>query len=170
VKKELIREVLPEYWEVDEWLVFWVNFYSSFVAIYLTHLKHCESEKETEEDEEFGTIQKERNKKVKLKWEKNRNGEKYWWKMFWKNLVNCFGDGNISKGEEEIYKKAKKTRWKRNVKQKAIRRGYYHKLQKSQVNYCLDLSHLSNEKWKEKWKEEITQRFSGGVGNHLNGL
>jgi hypothetical protein len=108
---------------------------------------------------EFGTIQKERNKKVKLKWEKSRNGEKYWWKMFWKNLVNCFGDGDISKGEEEIYKKAKKTRWKRDVKQKAIRRGYYHKLQKSQVNYCLDLSHLSNEKWKEKWKEEITQRF-----------
>jgi hypothetical protein len=26
VKNELIREVLPEYWEIDEWLVFWVNF------------------------------------------------------------------------------------------------------------------------------------------------
>jgi hypothetical protein len=28
VKNRLIKEVLPKNWEFDEWLVFWVNFYS----------------------------------------------------------------------------------------------------------------------------------------------
>jgi hypothetical protein len=34
VKKKLIKEGLPINWEIDEWLVYWVNFYSSFIAIY----------------------------------------------------------------------------------------------------------------------------------------
>jgi hypothetical protein len=33
VKNKLIKDVLPKYWETDEWLVYWVNFYSSFIAI-----------------------------------------------------------------------------------------------------------------------------------------
>jgi hypothetical protein len=42
VKNKLIKDVLPIYWETDEWLVYWVNFYSSFIAIYHTHMKYCE--------------------------------------------------------------------------------------------------------------------------------
>jgi hypothetical protein len=159
VKNKLIKDVLPKYWEIDEWLVYWVNFYSSFVAIYLTHMKYCESDEEIREETEFGTIQIEQVKKHKFKWEKRRKREKEWWKEFWNNLVNCFGEGEISSGEKRIWKLAKKTRWKEIAKQKSIKRGNNHRLQKLHNEYNLDLSDISNEKWKDKWKMEITQRY-----------
>jgi hypothetical protein len=37
VKNKLIKDVLPTHWETHEWLAYWVNFYSSFIAIYHTH-------------------------------------------------------------------------------------------------------------------------------------
>jgi hypothetical protein len=46
VKKKLIKDVSPINWEIDEWLVYWVNFYSSFIAIYYTHMKYRESKTE----------------------------------------------------------------------------------------------------------------------------
>jgi hypothetical protein len=57
VKNRLIKEVLPINWEFDEWLVFWVNFYSSFIAIYCKHMKFCESKIEAVRGKEFGTEQ-----------------------------------------------------------------------------------------------------------------
>jgi hypothetical protein len=32
------------------------------------------------------------------------------WKFFWKNMTNCFGDGQCSKGEDCIWRTAKKDR------------------------------------------------------------
>jgi hypothetical protein len=57
VKNKLIKEVLPKNWEVDEWLVYLVNFYSSFIAIYYTPMKCRESKIEAVRGKEFGTEQ-----------------------------------------------------------------------------------------------------------------
>jgi hypothetical protein len=53
VKNKLIKDVLPIYWETEEWLVYWVNFYSSFIAIYHTHMKFHESKEEVIKDTDF---------------------------------------------------------------------------------------------------------------------
>jgi hypothetical protein len=66
VKNKLIKDVLPINWEIDEWLVYWVNFYSSFIAIYYTHMKYCESKEGVKEDIDFGVIQIEQKKKLKF--------------------------------------------------------------------------------------------------------
>jgi hypothetical protein len=68
VKNKLIKDVLPINWEIDEWLVYWINFYSSFIAIYYTHMKYCESKEEVKEDTDFGVIQIEPKKKLKFIW------------------------------------------------------------------------------------------------------
>jgi hypothetical protein len=39
VKNKLIK-ILPEYWELHERLTYWINFFTSFVAIYYTHCKY----------------------------------------------------------------------------------------------------------------------------------
>jgi hypothetical protein len=56
VKNKLIKEVLPKYLELDEWLVYWMNFYSSFIAIYYTHMKYCDTKKEIKKNKEFGSL------------------------------------------------------------------------------------------------------------------
>jgi hypothetical protein len=33
---------------------------------------------------------------------KRRKKERDWWKIFWKNMVNCFGDGKCIRGENLI--------------------------------------------------------------------
>jgi hypothetical protein len=68
VKNKLIKDVLSIHWEIDEWLVYGVNFYSSFIAIYLTRMKYCESKEEEIEDKDFGVVQIEQNKKLKFIW------------------------------------------------------------------------------------------------------
>jgi hypothetical protein len=76
VKKRLIKEVLPSNWEVDEWLVYWVNFYSSFIAIYYTHMKYRESKIEAVKGKEFGKEQIDHIKKLKFIWdERKRKGK-----------------------------------------------------------------------------------------------
>jgi hypothetical protein len=74
-------------------------------------------------------------------------------------MVNCFGDGKCSRGENLIWRTAKKERWKELAKHKSIKRGNNHRLQKLHINYRLDLSNISNEAWKEKWKRKISQRY-----------
>jgi hypothetical protein len=76
VKNKLIKEVLPINWEFDEWLVYWVNFYSSFLAIYYTHMKYRESKIEAVRKKEFGTEQINHNKKLKFIWDKRKRREK----------------------------------------------------------------------------------------------
>jgi hypothetical protein len=61
VKNKLIKDVLPIHWETDERLVYWVNFYSSFIVIYCTHMKYCESKEEINEGKDIGVIQIEQN-------------------------------------------------------------------------------------------------------------
>jgi hypothetical protein len=64
-------------------------------------------------------------------------------------MSNCFEDGQFSKGENRIWRTAKKERWKEVVKHKSIRRDNNHKLQELHINYRLDLSNSSNEAWDE---------------------
>jgi hypothetical protein len=54
---------------------------------------------------------------------------------------------------------AKKDRWKEVVKQKSKKRGNNYRLQKSLISYRYDLSEISNEAWKQKWKDKIVWRF-----------
>jgi hypothetical protein len=108
MKNILIKEVLPTNWEVDEWLVYWVNFYSSFIAIYYTHMKYRESKIEAVRGKEFGTEQINHKKKLKFIWDKRKSRERDWWKIFWKRITNCFGDGQSSKGENRIWRTTKK--------------------------------------------------------------
>jgi hypothetical protein len=159
VKNKLIKDVLPINCEIDKWLVYWVNFYSSFIAIYYTHMKYFESKEEVKEDTDFGVIQIEQKKKLKFIWEKRRKRERDWWKIFWKNMTNCFGDGKCNRGENLIWRTAKKERWKDIAKHKSKKRGNNHRLQKLHINYRLGLANISNEAWKEKWKNKITQRY-----------
>jgi hypothetical protein len=56
VKNKLIKDVLPTYWETDEWLVYCVSFYSSFIAIYHAHMKYRESKVEVIKDKDFGVV------------------------------------------------------------------------------------------------------------------
>jgi hypothetical protein len=119
VKTRLIKEVLPSNWEVDEWLVYWINFYSSFIAIYYTHMKYRESKIEAVKGKEFGTEQIDHIKKLKFIWDDRKRREKDWWKIFWKNMEKCFGESDkMSRGEKQIYKMAKKDRRKEVFKQK----------------------------------------------------
>jgi hypothetical protein len=109
VKNKLIKDVLPTNWEVDEWFVFWVDFYSTFIAIYYTHMKYRESKFEAVRKEEFGTMQKNHNKKLKDKWNDRKRREYDWWKIFWQNMVNCFGESDkLSRGEKQIWGQQRK--------------------------------------------------------------
>jgi cell division protein FtsB len=122
-------------------------------------MKYCESKEEVIEDTDFGAIQIEQKKKLKFIWGKRRRRERDWWKIFWKNMTNYFGDGKCSRGENLIWRIAKKERWKEVAKNKSKKRGNNHRLQKLHINYRLDISNISNEAWKEKWKNKITQRY-----------
>jgi hypothetical protein len=73
-------------------------------------------------------------------------------------MTNCFGDGQCSKGEERIWGMAKKERWKEVAKHKSKKRGNNHRFKMLDINYRLDLSNISNEAWKQKWKQKISQR------------
>jgi hypothetical protein len=76
VKNRLIKDGLPTNWEVDEWLVLWVNFYSSFIAIYYTHMKYHESKTEICRGQEFGTEQINHKKNLKFIWDDRKRREK----------------------------------------------------------------------------------------------
>jgi hypothetical protein len=76
VKNKIIKEVLPTNWEVDEWLVYWINFYSSFIVIYYTHMKYRESKIEEVRSTEFGTEQANHKKKLKFIWDKRKRRER----------------------------------------------------------------------------------------------
>jgi hypothetical protein len=65
VKKKLIEEVLPKYWEVEVCLIYWLNFCSSFIAIYYTYMKYYESKEGEQRKEEFGR-HKKKNMRRKL--------------------------------------------------------------------------------------------------------
>jgi hypothetical protein len=71
-------------------------------------MKYCESKEEVKEDTDFGIIQIEQKKKLKFIWKKRRRRERDRWKICWKNMTNCFGDGQCSKGESRIWRTAKK--------------------------------------------------------------
>jgi hypothetical protein len=74
-------------------------------------------------------------------------------------MTNYFGDGKCSKGEERIWRMAKKDRWKEVLKQKSKKRGSNYRLQKAHITYRYDLSEISNEAWKQKWKDKIVRRY-----------
>jgi hypothetical protein len=76
VRSKLIKDVLPIHWEMDECLVYWVNFFTSFIAIYHPHMKYCETKDEVKEEKEFGSMQKEQKKKLKYIWEKKKKKRK----------------------------------------------------------------------------------------------
>jgi hypothetical protein len=90
VKNKLIKDVLPIHWEIDEWLVYWVNFFASFIAIYLTHMKYCDLKDEVKEEKEFGYIQKEQRRKLKYILEKRRKRERDWWIFFLEKYDQLF--------------------------------------------------------------------------------
>jgi hypothetical protein len=86
-------------------------------------------------------------------WNKSRKKKKKIWKGYWKKMINNFeGDVNI----KCIFRKTKKERWKK-VKHKLNRRNDSN-IQENHINYCLNLSNISNEVWKRKWKQKILQR------------
>jgi hypothetical protein len=92
VKRKLNEEVFPKYWEMDEWLIYWINFYSSFFAIYHTHMKYCESKKYIEKNLEFGSLQIEEKQVLRYIWDKRRRKEREYWKGFWDRMEACFGE------------------------------------------------------------------------------
>jgi hypothetical protein len=104
-------------------------------------MKYCKSKEEVKEETNFGVIQIEQKKKLKFIWEKRRR-ERDWWKIFRKNMTNCFGDGQCSNGENLIWRTAKKERWKEGTKHKSKKRGNNHRLQKLHINYRFDLSNI----------------------------
>jgi hypothetical protein len=65
LEKKLIIEVRPKFWEHNSWLLFWINFYSSFISIYDTHMKFCESKKVVEKIWELGSLQIERKRELR---------------------------------------------------------------------------------------------------------
>jgi hypothetical protein len=69
IKKKLD---LYQYWELDDVFVYWVNFFISFYAIYLTHMKVKQLKKEIT----FGEYQKENVKSMKKKFQKCKNRSK----------------------------------------------------------------------------------------------
>jgi hypothetical protein len=73
-------------------------------------MKYRESKIEAVRKKEFGTEQINHKKKLKFIWDKRKRRERDWWKIFWKSMTNCFGDGKCSKGEERIWRMAKKDR------------------------------------------------------------
>jgi hypothetical protein len=75
-------------------------------------MKYCESKEEVKDDTDFGVMQIEQKKRLKFIREKRRKRERNWWKIFWNNMVNCFGEGKCSKGENHFWRVAKKERWK----------------------------------------------------------
>jgi hypothetical protein len=74
-------------------------------------------------------------------------------------MTNYFGDGQSSKGENHIWRKAKRERWKIVAKYKSIKRVNNQRLKKYHIEYRLDISNISNETWKNKWKQKILQRY-----------
>jgi hypothetical protein len=74
-------------------------------------------------------------------------------------MINCFGDKEMCKGEKQIYRMAKKDRRKYIFKEKSEERGSNHRLQKAHFTYLRNLSQISNEVWKKKWKDKITWRY-----------
>jgi hypothetical protein len=53
-----------------------------------------------------------------------------------------------------IFRKTKKERGKTMKHDSILRRNNY-KLQKSHISYCLNISNISSEIWKKKWKQKI---------------
>jgi hypothetical protein len=43
MKNKLVK-MLPRYWELDDELIHWIDFYTSFIAIFYTYEKYQESE------------------------------------------------------------------------------------------------------------------------------
>jgi hypothetical protein len=72
-------------------------------------------------------------------------------KRYWKKMINNL-EGNVRR--KYTFRKTKKERWKA-MKHKSIKRDNNYKLQKNHINYCLNLSNISNEVWKRKWKRKI---------------
>jgi hypothetical protein len=66
---------------------------------------------------------------------------------------------NASKEKILYAEHQKKKDGKKVAKNKSEKRGNNHRLKKLHINYCLDLSNISNEAWKEKWKNKIKQRY-----------
>jgi hypothetical protein len=57
-------------------------------------------------------------------WNDRKRREKEWWKIFWQNMENCFGEKEIlSKGEKQKWRMAKKDRRKYIFKEKSEERG-----------------------------------------------
>jgi hypothetical protein len=85
-------------------------------------MKYREYKIDAVRKKEFGTEQINHKKKLKFIWDKRTRRERDWWKIFWKNISNCFGDGKCCKGENLIWRTAKKERWKDIAKHKSIKK------------------------------------------------
>jgi hypothetical protein len=89
---------------------------------------------------------------------KRKKKKKRFWDKYLKKMISNFKKCSKRQFEENkrrkyIFRKTKKERWK--MKEFRISSCC---LQKNYINYCLNLSNISSEIWKRKWKQKILQK------------
>jgi hypothetical protein len=64
--KNKVKKILdlPEFWDLDGWLIYWIDFFASFITIDLTYMKIRPSKSE----KKFGEAQKKEAEKRKDIW------------------------------------------------------------------------------------------------------
>jgi hypothetical protein len=82
-----------------------------------------------------------RNRILNINGVKEGKRKRKFGKDIWKKMINDF-EGN--KGRKYIFRKTWKERWKIMKHDSILRRNNY-KLQKSHINYCLNLSNISSD-------------------------
>jgi hypothetical protein len=99
VKKKLVK-ILPKYSELDDELIHWIDFFTSFIAIFYTYQKYHESENESDNNEEFGYLYKKNHQEKYMNWQSWRKENAIFWNEWWKenyddDIFNKYGsDGN----------------------------------------------------------------------------
>jgi hypothetical protein len=158
VKKKFVN-ILPTYLELDDQLVHWIEFYTSFIAIFYTYEKYHDSKQESDAGEKFGHLYMKKHQEKYMNWQKWRKENTIFWKEWWKenddNTKDIYGEYNC----DWKWKIENKMRRKTELNYKSNCRKRYHKLQRFKKEYPYSLSKISNEEWKNRWKQEILERY-----------
>jgi hypothetical protein len=142
--RKKVEKDFHEYWKLDEDVTYCVDFFISFIAIYLTYMNL----KQSKYEKKFGEMKKEmtRNRKE----EKRRNIEnirkyrdKKWDKIERRRVGHVLRNKEVDQEAIRMIVNFR-NRWKKES------RGEYQHLQKDLISYVYRSSHtISNEKWKE---------------------
>jgi hypothetical protein len=93
VKKKLIKNS-PKHWELDDQLVHWIEFFTSFIAIFYAYEKHHDSIHEAESGEDFGHLYKRKHQEKYMNWQNWRKENAIFWKENDDDSIDAFREPN----------------------------------------------------------------------------